>query len=235
MGIDANKSAFYACIERENKELKEQLRVKEQENEKLKVQLMQKSEVDMFFNSPVEGWNNDPCKICTYKQNYQAKEQEYERLKKQYNCNACGTCDGREDYLNLSRHYTNLRRHYEKAVSLNHKYKPALDEIREIARNDCDNCAECTTEFNLKESCSIYEIIDIINNANFAPTTIFDKIRIFTLDDFAKFIHSLIKCSEKPTCDDCYIATLPFPKRICDTKETLSDIQNWLKEKFKEQ
>lgn len=35
MGIDVNKSAFYACIEQENEELKEQLRVKEQECEEL--------------------------------------------------------------------------------------------------------------------------------------------------------------------------------------------------------
>lgn len=35
MGIDVNKSAFYACIKRENEKLKEQLRVKEQECEEL--------------------------------------------------------------------------------------------------------------------------------------------------------------------------------------------------------
>lgn len=52
------------------------------ENEDFKIQLMQKSEVDTFFNTPIEGWDNDPCKICTYKQNYQAKEQECEELKK---------------------------------------------------------------------------------------------------------------------------------------------------------
>lgn len=38
------------------------------ENEKLKTQLMQKSEVDTFFNTPIKGWDNDPCKICRHKQ-----------------------------------------------------------------------------------------------------------------------------------------------------------------------
>lgn len=35
MEIDVNKSAFYACIEQENEELKEQLQAKEQECEEL--------------------------------------------------------------------------------------------------------------------------------------------------------------------------------------------------------
>lgn len=45
----------------------------------------------------------------------------------------------------------------------NSKYKQALNEIEKIAKNDCNNCCECTTEFNLKDCCSIYEILDIIN------------------------------------------------------------------------
>ena len=38
------------------------------ENEELKKQLMQKSEIDMFFNTPLEGWSSNPCDICRYKQ-----------------------------------------------------------------------------------------------------------------------------------------------------------------------
>lgn len=49
---------------------------KTQECEKLKKQLMQKSEVDMFFNTPIEGWSNDPCGICPHKA-------ENEELKKE--------------------------------------------------------------------------------------------------------------------------------------------------------
>ena len=58
----------------ENREL-------EDENEKLKIQLMQNSEVNTFCNTPIKGWSNDPCKVCQYKQDYQAKDQECEELK----------------------------------------------------------------------------------------------------------------------------------------------------------
>ena len=163
-----------------------------EENKKLKTQLMEKSEVDMFFSTPIEGWDNDPCKICQYKQDYKQKEQECEEL------------------------------------------KTVIEEIKQEIQEDitcesqecgCDNYEECIE--CLKNT--ILNII-LINKENTAPTTIFDRIRSFDSDTFAKFIHSLIKCSENLTCDDCYIAALPFPKRICDTKETLSDIQNWLNE-----
>ena len=48
-------------------ELNKKVEAKEQECEELKKQLMQKSDVDMFFNTPIEGWSNDPCGICKYK------------------------------------------------------------------------------------------------------------------------------------------------------------------------
>ena len=60
----------------ENSELIKNLKEKEQECEELKKQLMQKSEVDMFFNTPIEGWSNDPCGICPHKA-------ENEELKKE--------------------------------------------------------------------------------------------------------------------------------------------------------
>ena len=37
------------------------------ENEKLKKELMKKDEVNTFVNTPIEGWSNDPCEICTHK------------------------------------------------------------------------------------------------------------------------------------------------------------------------
>lgn len=37
-------------------------------------------------------------------------EQECEELKKQYNCYACDTCKGKEDYRNLKRHCENAIR-----------------------------------------------------------------------------------------------------------------------------
>ena len=120
-------------------------------------------------------------------------------------------------------------------ANLEFTIEDALDEIEKIIKNDCENCCECTTEFNLQESCSIHEIQNIINKANTAPTTIFDRIRSFGSDTLARFIHALISCHEKYTCDDCYIASLPFQRRICDTKETLEEIKAWLNEEFKEQ
>ena len=57
---------LYTCSSDENCYFK-QLARKTQECEELQKQLMQKSEVDMFFNTPIEGWSNDPCGICKYK------------------------------------------------------------------------------------------------------------------------------------------------------------------------
>lgn len=166
------------------------------ENKKLKTQLMEKSEVDMFFSTPIEGWDNDPCKICQYKQDYKQKEQECEKLKaklnpklrnahcvyfegqtglckakeftrcnpvncklytidelstivdlqnrntkleqeceelrKQYNCNACGTCNGKEDYKNM-------QKHCEKAIAQNHKYKQELKPFKDPYFKGLDN------------------------------------------------------------------------------------------------
>lgn len=102
------------------------------ENEKLKIQLMQKSEVDTFFNTPIEGWDNDACKICEYKQNYQAKEQECEKLKEKqkellHDCNSCKF----------------------------HQYKQALNKIE--ARIQLENADDCLLDImeiieNTKES-----------------------------------------------------------------------------------
>ena len=43
-------------------------KAKEQECEELKKELMKKDEVNTFFNTPIEGWSNDPCGICKLKQ-----------------------------------------------------------------------------------------------------------------------------------------------------------------------
>lgn len=58
------------------------------ENEELKKQLMQKSEVDMFFNTPVEGWSNDPCGICPHKAENEQLKEELSVI--QHNCNREG-------------------------------------------------------------------------------------------------------------------------------------------------
>lgn len=61
--------------------LLKELNRKEQECAQLKIQVMQKDEFNMFFNTPVEGWDNDPCKICEYKQDYERLQAENEELK----------------------------------------------------------------------------------------------------------------------------------------------------------
>lgn len=81
---------------RDCNELIEELR---QECEELKKQLMQKSEVDMFFNTPIEGWSSNLCGICKFKNCLaEIKEiaepfcnacQEFEPEKKGSNCMYC--------------------------------------------------------------------------------------------------------------------------------------------------
>lgn len=269
----------------EIEKLKEQLQAKEQECEKLKAKLNPKlrnahcvyfeGQTGLCKAKEFTRCNPVNCKLYTIDelstivdlQNRNTKlEQECEELRKQYNCNACGTCNGKEDYKNM-------QKHCEKAIAQNHKYKQelkpfkdpyfkglnnqiiaglakksirlttenrkleqALDEISKILDSGTadtqTNNAKRLHQYYLARYC---EIINIINKANTAPTTIFDKIQSFSSDDFSKFIHSLIKCSENLTCDDCYIASLPFQRRICDTKETLEEIKTWLNEEFKEQ
>ena len=76
-----------------------QLARKTRECEELKKQLMQKSEVDIFFNTPIEGWSSDPCGICKYKnclteikkiaEPFCNACQEFEPEKKGSNCMYC--------------------------------------------------------------------------------------------------------------------------------------------------
>lgn len=77
------------------------------------------------------------------------KEKECEKLKTQYNCYACGTCKGKEDYRNM-------KRHCENAIKANHKYKQSLDEIEEIASGTYYE-TEQTVKFKMQD------IQDIIN------------------------------------------------------------------------
>ena len=56
---------------------------KTQECEELKIKLIQKDEVNMFFNTPIEGWDNDPCKICESKNNYEQLKEDYAELEQE--------------------------------------------------------------------------------------------------------------------------------------------------------
>lgn len=123
------------------------------ENEKLKIQLMQKSEVDTFFNTPIEGWDNDACKICEYKQNYQAKEQECEELKKQH--------EQYKPFYELGAKCTQLNEVADGLSNKCDKYKQALDEIEEFIKSQLDDFGNDV--YSMDKS-AINNIQDIINN-----------------------------------------------------------------------
>ena len=70
----------------------------------------------------VMGTDANRCKCfpnCHYKQLVREK-QECEKLKKQYNCYACDTCNGKEDYIHLKEHCENaIKSLHNKQVELN--------------------------------------------------------------------------------------------------------------------
>lgn len=91
---------------------------------------------------------------CYFKQR-KRKEQECEKLKTQYNCYACETCNGREDYRNM-------KRHCENAIKAIHRYKQSLDEIEKYIKNQLDEFGNDV--YNMDKS-AINSIQYIINKA----------------------------------------------------------------------
>lgn len=79
-------------------------------------------------------YSKEHIKNIQIKKQLQAKEQECEKLKTQYNCYACETCNGREDYRNM-------KRHCENAIKAIHRYKQSLDEIEKYIKNQLDESA----------------------------------------------------------------------------------------------
>ena len=74
--------------------------------------------------------NSDSCycnKECYYKQ-LKRLEQENKELRQQYNCYACDTCNGKEDYRNM-------KRHCENAIKTVHKYRSALEKIQKAIKS----------------------------------------------------------------------------------------------------
>lgn len=45
--------------------------------------MYEKNEVDIFFNTPIEGWSNDPCEICPHKAENEDLKKECEIWKNQ--------------------------------------------------------------------------------------------------------------------------------------------------------
>ena len=53
-------------------------------------------------------------------------KQENETIKKQYNCYACGGCNGKEDYINLEKHHLGLRKQFD-------RYYQAIQKIKKLS------------------------------------------------------------------------------------------------------
>ena len=76
-------------------------------------------------NMAVMGTDANRCKCfpnCHYKQLIREK-QECEKLKKQYNCYACDTCNGKEDYIQL-------KKHCENAIKALHNKQAELNQLK---------------------------------------------------------------------------------------------------------
>lgn len=101
--IESHKYGYNAKIIKPE-ELIKQLARKTQECEEYKKQLMQKDEINTFFNTPIEGWSSNPCDICVCKNDYdhyrKALEKIEQELKEDIYCESqeCG-CDDFEECL----------------------------------------------------------------------------------------------------------------------------------------
>ena len=60
---------------------------------------------------------------------YEKLKQQCDELKKQYNCYACGTCNGKEDYRNLERHHIGLRKSFDELHKQLDQLKAENDEL----------------------------------------------------------------------------------------------------------
>ena len=70
----------------------------------------------------------------------EALEAENNKLKTQYNCYACGSCKGKEDYINLEKHHKGLRTEFDRLHREIRRLKWYLNEIRyqELATLDIE-------------------------------------------------------------------------------------------------
>ena len=100
--------------------LLKKLSIKTAECEELKKRLMQKDEVNMFFNTPIEGWDNDLCKICESKNNYEQLKEDYAELK----------LENKELYRILA--------DLKEARKLKDSYRKALEAIENFTKKHCD-------------------------------------------------------------------------------------------------
>ena len=131
-----------------------QLARKTQECEELKKQLMQKSEVDMFFNTPIEGWSNDPCGTCPHKaENEELKEEILTKNEKIKELRlSVSDLTNRLCYLNAEKSF--------RIVDL----EQALDTVSEYIKDNCNSCQGI--KYGGCEKCELKRIEDIISKVN---------------------------------------------------------------------
>lgn len=85
---------------------------------------------------------------------------ENEELKKKANCYNCGTCNGKEDYINMKRHCENAINSLHKEQKQTDTYKQALEEIKGIIEHIwCDCHGECEEYIEI----GLQQIIQKIN------------------------------------------------------------------------
>ena len=133
-----------------------QLVRKTQECEELKKQLMQKSEVDMFFNTPIEGWSNDPCRICPHKaENEELKKEIINKNEKIKELRlSVSDLTNRLCYLNAEKSF--------RIVGL----EQALDEIAAHYQKVIKNITNYDDSYDASISIkALHNISDIINKA----------------------------------------------------------------------
>lgn len=111
------------------------------ENDELKKQLMQKDEVDMFFNTSIEGWSSDPCGICPHKAENERLQEEREKAKNynlEYGQLLIKATNENHELKSDNKHLNDLLnqalKDYEKALQ-------TLTEIKKIVSSTLD-CGE---------------------------------------------------------------------------------------------
>ena len=92
-------------------------------------------------NYNVFGLDDKPCcylyhKYCDEIDNCYFKrckrlEQENKKIKKQYNCYACGNCKGKEDYINLEKHHKGLRKQFDILVKRNNELSLRIEQLEQ--------------------------------------------------------------------------------------------------------
>lgn len=77
----------------------------------------------------------DSCNVYKLLLEYKRLQEENEKIKKQYNCYACGNCGGKEDYINLEKHHKGLRKQFDEFVKRNNILSLRIEELEKEDEN----------------------------------------------------------------------------------------------------